>query len=100
MCHLVRMLLMGEAVCVCVCAQSYLTLATSWTVALQAPLSMVLSRQECWSGLPCTPPGDLPDPGVEPISLVSPALTDGFCTPASPGKPTCTWVWAIKGKSL
>ena len=77
--------------CLCVCTQSYLTLATSWPVALQAPLSMVLSRQECWSGLPCTPPGDLPDPGIEPTSLVSPALTDGFFTTASPGKPTSIW---------
>ena len=64
----------------CVCAQSYPTLVTSWTVALQAPLSMVLSRQECWSELPCTPPGDLPDPGIEPASLVSPALAGGFFT--------------------
>ena len=44
---------------------------TSWTVARQAPLSMAFSRQEYWSGLPCFPPRDLPDPGVEPTSLVS-----------------------------
>ena len=37
--------------------------ATPWTVARQAPLSMGFSRQECWSGLPCPPPGHLPDPG-------------------------------------
>ena len=48
--------------------------ATLWTVARQAPLSMGLSRQECWSGLPFSPPGDLPDPGVKPASPVSPAL--------------------------
>ena len=53
---------------------------TLWTIALQAPLSMGFSRQECWSGLPCPPPGDLPDPGTEPLSLMSPALTGGFFT--------------------
>ena len=47
--------------------------ATLWTVACQAPLSMGFSRQEYWSGLPCPPPGDLPDPGIELISPVSPA---------------------------
>ena len=51
--------------------------ATPWTVALQAPLSVGFSRQEYWSGLPCPPPGDLPDPGIEPESLASPALAGG-----------------------
>ena len=45
--------------------------AMPWTVARQAPLSMGFSRQEYWSGLPFPSPGDLPDPGVEPISLAS-----------------------------
>ena len=45
-------------------------LSTPWTVALQAPLS----RQEYWSELPCPPPGDLPNLGIEPMSPVSPAL--------------------------
>ena len=40
----------------------------------QAPLSMGFSRQEYWSGLPIPPPGDLPDPGIEPVSPVSPTL--------------------------
>ena len=40
--------------------------ATLWTVAYQAPPSMGFSRQEYWSGLPCSPPGDLPNPGIEP----------------------------------
>ena len=53
---------------------------TLWTVALQAPLSMGFSRQEHWSGLPCPPPGDLPDPGTEPVSLLSAALAAGFFT--------------------
>ena len=42
------------------------TLVTPWTVARQAPLSMGVSRQEYWSGLPFPSPGDLPDPGIEP----------------------------------
>ena len=54
--------------------------ATLWTVAHQAPLSMGFSRQESWRGLPCPPPGYLPHPGIEPKSLTSPALTDGFFT--------------------
>ena len=49
-------------------------------VARQAPLSMGLSRQEHWSGLSCPPQRDLPDPGVEPKSLVSPAPAGGFLT--------------------
>ena len=47
---------------------------TPWTVAPQAPLLMGFSRQEYWSGLPCLPPGDLPNPEIEPVSPVSPAL--------------------------
>ena len=48
--------------------------ATPWTVVHQAPLSVGVSRQEYWRGLPCPPPGDLPDPGIEPTFLMSPAL--------------------------
>ena len=48
--------------------------ATPWTVAHQAPLSMGFSRQEYLSGLPCSPPGDLPDSGIKPVSPASPAL--------------------------
>ena len=50
--------------CACLVAQSCLTLMTPQTVASQAPPSMGFSRQECWSGLPCLPPGDLPNPGL------------------------------------
>ena len=53
---------------------------TLWTVAHQAPVSSEFSRQEYWSGLPCPPPGDLPDPGIEHTSLASPALAGGFFT--------------------
>ena len=51
-----------------------------WTIAHQAPLSMGFSRQEYWSGSPRPPPGDLLDPGIEPLSLISPALAGGFFT--------------------
>ena len=50
---------------------------TPWTVARQAPLSIGFSRQEHWSGLPCPPPGDLPDHGIQSVSL---ALAGGFFT--------------------
>ena len=58
----------------CVCAkllQSCLTLCNPRTVALQAPLSMGFSRQEYWSGVPCPPPVDLSNPGIDPVSLSS-----------------------------
>ena len=53
-----------------------------WTVARQAPLSMGFSRQEYWSGLPFPSPGDLPNPGIKPLSFVSPTLAR-----VPPGKP-------------
>ena len=53
---------------------------TSWTVARQAPLSMGLFRQEYWSELPCPPPGDIPDSGIKPVSLTSPAVAGRFFT--------------------
>ena len=54
--------------------------AAPWTVTRQAPLSVGLSRQESWNGLPCPPPGGLPNPGVEPVSLTSSAPVGGFFT--------------------
>ena len=53
---------------------------TPWTIAHQAPLSMGFSRQEYWSRLPSSPPGDLPNPGIKLESLSSPALADRFFT--------------------
>ena len=53
---------------------------TPWTVAHQAPLSIWFSREEYWSGLPCPPPGNLPDPGINSKSLMSPALPGRFFT--------------------
>ena len=58
----------------CACMQSHFSpvwiFETPWTVAHQATLSMGFSRQEYWSGRPCPPPGDLPNPGSEPVSLM------------------------------
>ena len=54
--------------------------ATPQTVAQQAPLTTGFTGQEYWSGLPCFPPGNLPDPGIEPASLTSPALVGRFFT--------------------
>ena len=57
-------------------------------VVHQAPLSMGFSRQEYWSGLPCPPPGGLPDPGIEPASPATPALqADSFPAESPAGKP-------------
>ena len=50
---------------------------------------MGFSKQDYWSGLPCSPPGDLPDPGIEPASLTSPALAGGFFTTSATWEP-CT----------
>ena len=57
---------------------------TPWTVAYQAPPSMGFSRQECWSGFPFPSPGDLPDPGIEPVS---PTLQADTLLSEPPGKP-------------
>ena len=67
--------------------QSYPIFATLWTVALQTPLSIGFSRQECWSVFPFPSPGDLPDPGIEPTSLPSPALAGRFFMTLPSGKP-------------
>ena len=65
-------------------AKSCPTLATSWTVARQAPLSMGFPKYEYWSGLPFPPLGDLPDLGIEPTSS---ALAGRIFTSEPPGKP-------------
>ena len=73
--------------CVCVCEQfiHVRLFAPPWTAAFQAPLSLESSRQEQWSGLPFPPPGDLPDPELEPVS---PGRADRFSTSEPPEKPT------------
>ena len=74
----------GYTECVCVCVFCLLSCVrffeTPWTVARQAPLSIQFPRREYWSALPCPTPGDLPDPGIKPVSLASPALASGFLT--------------------
>ena len=62
-----------------------------WTVARQVPPSMGFSRQEYWKWLSCPPPEDLPDPGIEPVSLTSSALGGGFFTTST--------AWERKGES-
>ena len=68
----------------CACTLSHFSRVqlsvTPCTIAHQAPPSMGFSRQKYWSGLPCPPPGDFPDPGIEPLSLTSSALAGGFFT--------------------
>ena len=58
--------------------QSVQFFVTLWSVAHRAPLSVGFSRAEYWNGLLCLSPGNLPDPGVEPASLMPPALIGGF----------------------
>ena len=61
-------------------AQSCLTLCYSWTITWQVPLSRRFSQQGYWSRVPFPSQGDLPDPGIKPASLTSPALAGGFFT--------------------
>ena len=83
---------------VCLCVPSLFScirlFATLWTVACQALLSMGFPRQEYWNGLPFPPPGDLPDPGMEPTSPASPspALAGSFFTTEPLGKHTHTHI--------
>ena len=65
---------------------------TPWTVAHRAPLSMGFSRQEYWSGLPCPPPGDLPDPGIKPTSPMVPSLQAASLLLSHWGSPICVCV--------
>ena len=72
----------------CVCMLSHVRLFVSpQTVTCQAPLPTDFPRQEYWSGLPFSPPGDLPNPGTESTSPASPALAGGFFTTVPLGKP-------------
>ena len=84
-------------VCLAVCpgsvTPSVRLLAAPGIVARKASLSLEFSRQGYWSGLSLPTPGDLPDPGIKPTSLVSPALTGGFFTTVAPGKPLGMHPW-------
>ena len=79
---------MGIRACVLSHFSHILLVVTLWTVARQASLSIGFFRQEYWSGLPCPPPGDLPDPWIKPASLMSPALAGEIFTIEPPGKPS------------
>ena len=63
---------------------------TLWIASHQAALSTGFSRQEYWNGLSCPPPGDLPDPGIEPASFAYPVLAGGFFTTGA------TWEACVK----
>ena len=75
---------MAKLVTLCACVLSHFSrvqlCVVLWTVAHQASLSLEFSRQGYWSGLPFPPPGYLPDPGIEPVSLKSPALAGRIFT--------------------
>ena len=83
--------------CMCACMLSCFSrvqfLATPWTIAHQAPLSLGFSRQEYWSGLPCPPLGDLPNPGIKPTSPALQADSLPLCHQES---PSGQW-WAPHG---
>ena len=104
-----EVLLSSQRACILGCFNCVWLFVTLWTVARQAPLSMGFSRQEYWSGLPCLPPCDLPDTGIEPVSPASPALAAGSLPLTPPGKsvrvewdnlslehsyPSCSLGWA------
>ena len=95
-----RLLSFKSSVCylncvyVCVLCSVVFDSLTPWNVAHQAPLSMKYSRQEYWSGLPFRPLGDLPDPGIEPPSLESPAVAGRFLTTEPPRK-ALTWTNSV-----
>ena len=74
--------------------------ATPWTIAHQAPLSMGFSRQEYWSRMPCPLPGDLPDPGIQPTTLNSPALACGLFTSSTTWEAPCMLSHSIVSGSL
>ena len=84
------------------CAKSLqlcLTFCSLWTVAHQAPLSTGFSRQEYRSRFPCPPPGDLLNPGIEPMSLMSLALAGGFFTPSATWE-VCMYIYVNKNSLL
>ena len=85
----------------CVHAQSLQSCPTLCDT-MDSSLAMGFSRQEYWSGLPCPPPEDLPDPGIEPASLVSPALAGSFFTTRATWKPfniSLLWFFALQSSN-
>ena len=86
-----------DVACACLlsCFSRVWPFATLWTIAHQVPLSMGFSRQEYWSVLPSLPPGDLPYPGIEPVSLMSPALASGFFTTSATREAQCAYRYCL-----
>ena len=96
----VSLLPCGNLACVLSCFSQVWHLVTPRTVACQAPLFTGFSRQEYWSGLLWSPPGDLPDPWIEPKSLESPALASEFFTTSTTyGNLTCIKRQHLLGRS-
>ena len=79
------------------CVRLFVTL---WTVVYQAPPSMEVSGEEYWSALPCPPPGDLPESGVKPESLMSPALAGRFFTTSATWEAPCSGYFISEGHTL
>ena len=85
----------------CICAkllQLYPTLCKTVDCSADScktPLSKGFSRQEYWSGSPCPPPGDLPDPRIEPTSLMFPALVGGFFTTSPSWEDLSCGMWYL-----
>ena len=86
-------------VCVCMCMHAQplkscqICFAMPWTVAHQAPLSMKFSRQEYWSGLPFSPSGDLPRPGIEPVVPVACIGLAGRFFTTEPPRNCCVYIY-------
>ena len=78
--------------CMLTCFSCVHLLVSPWTEAHQAPLSKGFSRQEYLSGFPCPSPGDLPNAGIEPVSLTSPSLAGGFSTTNATWEAPCMFI--------
>ena len=78
--------------CTCSDAQSRPTLCDPMDCSLPGCLSMGFSRQEYWNGVPCPPPGNLPNPGIKPVSLICPAWQADSLPLAPPGKPNIHYI--------
>ena len=85
----------GVFACMLSCFSRVWLFATLWSVARKTPLSMEFSRQEYWSGLPCAPPEDLPDPGIKPESPRSPELGGGFFTTSATWETHLGFIWTF-----
>ena len=84
---------------VCSVASCVQLFATPWTGACQFPLTMRFSQQEYWSGSPCPPPGDRPDPGIKPAPLRTPTLASRFFTTSAAREALKAWFSNFKNES-